>query len=247
MGKGAGAVVGGLIGYKAGKDDQKTAQRLNDMQTANSPFLLAKPYISQAYDESQAFYNGDKQEFSQGTLAAYKALKDRALSGNEGTNQANDMLTATLRGDYLNSNPYLDGVIQRALDPVANSVNSAFSMGGRYGSGQNAKVLSQSLADTAGNISYQNYSDERARQLSAVPMAQQLALQDYYDIEQLIKANSIDDPSGKLDRYLNRINMLPNSPTQLNPVMAGSPWGSALGGAAVGAGIGSQFDQPPQK
>lgn len=88
----------------------------------------------------------------------------------------------TMRGNYLNNNPYLDQTFNRASDAVTRQwnesvmpgVNSTFSLAGRTGSGahQNAvnqasEQLGDTLSDLGNQIYGQNYQQERDRMMQA--------------------------------------------------------------------------------
>jgi hypothetical protein len=91
-------------------------------------------------------------------------------------------LAGTARGDYLNSNPYLDATFNAAARPVSENftntvipgINAAFGAASRTGSGIQGEYLGdaagqygKSLSDLATNIYGGNYQSERDRQLSA--------------------------------------------------------------------------------
>lgn len=80
---------------------------------------------------------------------------------------ASDYLTSTANGDYLNGSPYLDSIISKGASDIANQTNNMFAAGGRYGSGANQGVLSDSIANYANNLRNENYQAERQNQLSA--------------------------------------------------------------------------------
>ncbi|WP_109706782.1 hypothetical protein [Falsochrobactrum shanghaiense] len=94
-------------------------------------------------------------------------LGDTAGSIGQG-GAANEYLTSTARGDYLGgSNPYLDSIISKGADDIATQTNNMFAAGGRYGSGANQGVLSDSIANASNNLRYQDYATERQNQLAA--------------------------------------------------------------------------------
>jgi hypothetical protein len=134
------------------------------------------------------------------TQAALQARTGRALYGSPLTTAAQGELTKTLRGDYLNNNPYIDATYDKAARGVTRNYNevinpgidSAFTKAGRFGSGAYAaarnsadKTLGGELAGLATNIYGQNYSNERQNQVQGQLYAPDLANQDYYDINQL--------------------------------------------------------------
>ena len=74
----------------------------------------------------------------------------------------------TAQGDYLSAgNPYLQNMFGSIANTVTPSVTGAFEGAGRYGSGAYAHALSDALANTAGNLAYQNYSNERGNMMQA--------------------------------------------------------------------------------
>lgn len=134
------------------------------------------------------------------TQAALQARTGRALYGSPLTTAAQNQLTGTLNGDYLNSNPYIDATYNKAAKGVTNKYNeivnpgidSAFSGAGRYGSGAYAQARNTSdrtaateLGDLASTMYGQNYANERQNQIQGQLYAPDLANQDYYDINQL--------------------------------------------------------------
>jgi hypothetical protein len=99
-------------------------------------------------------------------------------AGNLGLSQ----LGNTASGAYLNSNPYIDKMVQSALDPVARNFQTAvapqldasFATAGRYGSGamlgqrENAqRNLTQQLGDISSNLYGTQYARERQAQDAA--------------------------------------------------------------------------------
>ncbi|WP_273773310.1 tail fiber domain-containing protein [Brucella intermedia] len=99
----------------------------------------------------------------QGIGTQFQNLANQAGQGGA----ANDYLTGTARGDYLNGSPYLDSIISKGAGDIANQTNNMFAAGGRYGSGANQGVLSDSIAKYSNDLRNQNYQAERQNQLSA--------------------------------------------------------------------------------
>ncbi|WP_455296460.1 tail fiber domain-containing protein [Brucella pituitosa] len=99
----------------------------------------------------------------QGIGTQFQNLANQAGQGGA----ASDYLTGTARGDYLNGSPYLDSIISKGAGDIANQTNNMFASGGRYGSGANQGVLSDSIAKYSNDLRNQNYQAERQNQLSA--------------------------------------------------------------------------------
>ena len=105
--------------------------------------------------------------------------RTRDMLGGANFDEVLDYTRATARGDMLGSNPYLQGAIDRAIDPVKDKIQSQFAMSGRYGSGANQDVLAKSLGDVASNIAYGDYQRERQNQLNAQQQLGNLAQQQF--------------------------------------------------------------------
>jgi len=152
------------------------------------------PYEEYGLTEAQRLYEQGAPEYYQGqtftdfapqTEQALRAQEERALAGSPVMQAAQDLTQKTLSGGFLGSNPYLEGAIQRALDPVQSRINSQLAQRGRAGSGLAALETARALGDVAGDISYRDYSAERERQQSALNYAPEMAQADYADIAQL--------------------------------------------------------------
>ncbi len=154
----------------------------------------ATPYQEYGLTEAQRLYEQGAPEYYQGqtftdfapqTEQALRAQEERALAGSPVMQAAQDLTQKTLSGGFLGSNPYLEGAIQRALDPVQSRINSQLAQRGRAGSGLAAAEMSRALGGVAGDISYRDYSTERGRQQDALRYAPAMAEADYADIAQL--------------------------------------------------------------
>lgn len=87
------------------------------------------------------------------------------LANNPGNaNPANSFLQSTLGGQYLNSNPYVQQLAQFAGQQAGNSIDSAFSMAGRTGSGDHATDLARGVTQAELQPLLQNYQYERGLQ-----------------------------------------------------------------------------------
>jgi len=102
--------------------------------------------------------------------------------GNGLTDRNRQAFNQTMRGNFLNSNPYLDQTFNRASNAVTRQfnesvlpgVNSTFSLAGRTGSGvhQNAvnqasEQLGTTLSDLGNQVYGGNYQQERDRMMQA--------------------------------------------------------------------------------
>ena len=221
-------------------------------QTGIDPML--KPYISYGLNEAQNLYKSATPQYyggqtfvspSQATQGAIQANTNRAMAGNPLLPAAQQQQQDVISGQYLNSNPYfnqaLGGAAQAAQTQYFDAIKQAqgaSSMAGRYGSGvsadlQNraANTLSNTLANKYGELAYQNYGAERARQEVAAGAAPQLAAADYNDINQLLKSGQAMEgyQQRALDADINRFNYEQNLPYSKLSTYLGSVYGAPQG------------------
>ena len=181
----------GLVQYKGGGGG-------GSQQTSNALDPNVVPYVTDALSEQQRLYREGAPSYFEGqTYLDPNANQTNAMNqmtANAGVN--NEMLqnstnlnNQTIQGDFLQNNPNFNAVMatagRAATDQYANAMqgtNSSASMSGRYGSDAHARMasnnssnLAQSLADTAGQYSYQNYANERGMQNNAMNNAGAIA------------------------------------------------------------------------
>lgn len=227
---------------------------------------ILKPYVSYGLEEAKNLYQGASPQYYAGqtyvdpsanTLSALTAAGNRAMAGNPLLPAAQQQQQAVIGGQYLNSNPYFNqalagasqGATQTYMDAIKQAQGGA-SMAGRYGSGvsadlQNraANTLSNTLANKYGDLAYQNYNAERARQEAAVAGAPALADADYTDINQLLKTGQAqeDYANTALQADINRFNYNENLPTaklnQYAQYLSGTPQGSTTTSTSSGGKI----------
>lgn len=167
--------------------------------------------------------------FSPQTEQGLQTLENRAMQGSPVNAAASGNLQSTLQGDYLNSNPHLQGAMDAAMsgitrnyqNAVAPGIDSAFSGAGRYGSGMHANQhdmaqqnLADQLSDVGAAMAYKGYDDERMNQMRAAALAPTAAAQDYQDIGQLMQAGQIREAQAndELSESIYRHNYSQNEP-----------------------------------
>jgi hypothetical protein len=248
---------------------------------------VMRPFIQYGLEESARLYqNPDIPQYypgqtyvgpSQQTQAALAAAQQRATMGNPLVPAAQQAAQQTIQGGFLGGNPFFEGAFrgatagaQTAYQDATQQALSNASRAGRYGSGamgtaldRAGGVFANALTNTAGQLAYQNYADERGRQQAMIGAAPQLAAADYADIGQLMQTGQIAEgyQDVALQDAVNRFNFAQQAPYQkLQSYLSGAygaPMGSqgsvttsgggrsqaagALGGAASGAAIGSMF------
>lgn len=237
-----------------------------------------QPYLTYGLTEAQRLYQAGGPQYYQGqgyvspsqaTQTGLQALQARAGAGSPLTGAAQQQLYGTIQGDYLSGNPFFSGAFQPAAQAATTEFNKAIgdvtssaSKAGRYGSGamtglQGAAAgqLAQKLTGTAGQLAYQNYADERARQQAATMAAPSLAEADYADINKMLAAGQLGEgyqqqalaadmakygyekalPQTQLTNYLSNIGLVPKAQTTTTqtPYFT-NPTASALGTGLLG-------------
>lgn len=168
------------------------SQKTKTEQTSD-PWAPAQSHLKSILGEAEGAYNKGKNAqffpgstvtpFANQTLEALRRMESRANAGSAGIDSANRAVIQQLsggydnpalayldksaRGDFLNSNPYLDATFNNAADKVQSRVNSQFSGAGRFGSGAHQGVMQEGLGDLATQIYGGNYAQERGNQLQA--------------------------------------------------------------------------------
>ena len=182
----------GLTQYKGGGGGG------GSQQTSNEIDPMLKPYISYGLDQAQSLYNGGAPEYYGGQTylgpngnqtSAMNQMQENANVNSGMLQNSTDLNNQTIQGDFLQNNPNFDRVMQTAGDAATKQYNNAMqgtnsmaSQSGRYGSdahmrmaSDNSSNLANSLANTAGQLSYDNYANERGNQINAMNNAAQIS------------------------------------------------------------------------
>lgn len=220
-----------------------------------------QPYLSYALGEAQRLYQNAPAAVgpSADTQRAMEAMRQRAMAGSPLVGSAQGELAANIGGQYLSGNPFFQGAFapaaeaaQLAFNKGVGDISSAASKAGRYGTnaavtnlyGGNANTFAKALTGTAGQLAYQNYADERARQMAAVGAAPTFAAQDYADAGRLLNIGQLGEqyqtsanalPQQNLTNYLTAVYGQPmgKTTTQQTPYFT-NPTATALGTGLLG-------------
>jgi hypothetical protein len=230
------------------------------------------PYLTYGLGQAQQLYQGGGPQYytgetfvapSQTTQAGVQALETRALAGNPLNSLAQQQLQGTLGGAYLGGNPFFQGAFapaaqaaQTQFQSTLGDISSKASLAGRYGSGAMGNLqdratgqYAQALTNTAGQLAYQNYADERARQQQAIGMAPQMAATDYQDIQQLLAAGQLREgyTGQQLGADMQRFNFLQNQPQQNLQNYMSLVYGNPLGRVGTSTASGAADTSTLQK
>lgn len=171
----------------------------------SDPWSGQQPYLKEQFDKAQGLYKSGLlapsyypdatiAPQSADTIMAQNLTRQRAMQGSPITNAANQNITATLRGDYLDprTNPGYQQTLNDLKDNYASGTaaqtDAAANRAGAFGGtaytelvGKNNRAFADSLNKTAGDM----YTAERQNQLRAGLLAPSIADADYNDINRL--------------------------------------------------------------
>jgi hypothetical protein len=212
-----------------------------------------QPFLSFGLGEAQRLYQAGGPQFftgdtfvrpSETTQTGLQALEQRARMGNPLLGAAQQQLQREISGDFLGGNPFFQGAFAPAAQAATTQfqraigdIGSAASRAGRYNSGamqnlqgQASNQLAQQLANTAGQLAFQNYANERQRQTAATMAAPQMAGADYQDIQNLLNAGQLREgyTGQQLQADINRFNFQQNAPQQNLATFLSSVYGNPL-------------------
>ena len=247
--------------FKGGGGGGGGTQTSTTTQSASIDPML-KPYVTFGLNEAQRLYGTGGPAYYPGqtyigpsaqTQTAMGLAEQRALSGSPLVQGAQQQQQGTIGGAYLGNNPYLGAAMQGAGQAAAqqyydaiNKANTMASQAGRYGSGAQGEqynrantAFANALASKAGDLMYQNYSSERARQEAAAAGAPQLAQADYTDINQLYNIGQTQEQyqQAAMEDAINRYNYQQNLPYQNLSTFLSSVYGAPQGQVATTSGV----------
>jgi hypothetical protein len=241
---------------------------------------MLKPYVEFGLGEARRLYENPTPfapfqtyvDPSSATTSALSGIQQRAITGNPLLGQAQSQIGKTIAGDYLSGNPFFTGAFQGATRDISNQfgqnimdIRSKLSSAGRYGSGAQTNLegrategLATALSDIGGKLAYQNYGDERTRQMAATMAAPEMAMADYSDLTKLLGAGQLGEqydqariadelaryqyasPESRLGTFLSGVYQAPAGSQTSQPIY-GNPKGEALGTAAQLAATAAMF------
>jgi len=222
--------------------------------TQNQLDPTVRPFVEYGLQEAKGLYQTTNPSYYAGqtyispsaqTQTAMQAAQNRALAGNPLLPAAQQQQQDVISGQYLNANPYFNQAIAGAGQAATqtyydalNAATSGASRAGRYGSNvmqeqQNraANTFANTLANKYGELSYQNYAAERARQEAAAAQAPTLAAADYADIQQLANVGKLGEQYQQtaLQADIDRFNFEQNKPYQKLSAYLGAAYGAPTG------------------
>lgn len=198
----------------------------------------------------QLYGGGGPAGFSPEQLAGQEMMIGRALRGNQLIPGAENEIGRNIGGEYLNSNPYIDANVNRALRGITDqyktstmpSTMAQFQRAGAFGGSAHQEALArqeqglgQALGDTAAQMYGANYAQERQNQLGAMGMADRYANADYQDAMALMQVGDARQRQTQagLDYDRSQFDQAWNYPYQqmnfMQGLISGSPYQTSTG------------------
>lgn len=259
-----------------GSTQGQSYQATNSNTQATAPSAIEgvlKNLVGQRWQDflnnpnAPAYFPGETvAAFSPQTESALTALYQRGANGSPVTGAANNTALSTLQGDFLDlsKNPYLQGAIYYAQQPVIDAFNnqilpgitSTFEGAGRTPQsgnlaggavGQATDALTRNLAGAATTAGANAYGQERANQLSTLGMVPQLQGLDYANLNAMLTAGGARDTKSQqlIDEAVNRYNYGQNAQGDYLTRIAQQLQTIYPGGATSGSGYTSgSYAQP---
>tara|TARA_R100000353_G_C6444695_1_gene179567 strand:- start:20 stop:724 length:705 start_codon:yes stop_codon:yes gene_type:complete len=200
-----------------------------------TPYAPTEPALAQIVSEAGNLYNQGAQ------ATGYVAPTQQTLQGLAAqetmANAANQQLAATLSGQYLN--PFLSPLLQKSAQDIATSVNQQFTGAGRTpGSPMSQQQIVSQVAQAALPLAFQEYGQERQRQLGIASRAPSL-VQTGAQLENIQRQAQLA-PAQALQQYAGFISPIASGlPTTIgSQQVQANPFSTALGGALVGGQFG---------
>ena len=198
------------------------------------PYAAAQPALNQIISEAGNIYGSGVGGYVAPTQQTLTGLAQQETLGNAAQTQ----LQNTLAGNY--ANPYLNPLIQQAAGSAYTNVAQQFSGAGRTpGSPVSQQLVAQQVAQAALPYAFNSAEAERGRQLNVAQTTPSL-FQTGQQLEQLQSQAQLS-PFQNLQQYAGIVSPIASgfpvqsqqTQTQTNPMT------TALGGAALGYGIGN--------
>jgi hypothetical protein len=263
VGKAIGGVVSGLFGGSTQQGTATTTQNQSGRSVTQLDPML-RPYVEFGLGEARRLYETQAPQYfpgqtfvspSQATLSALQSAEQRAIAGSPFTRQAQEQISRTARGEFLQGNPFFQGAFQpaarqaqQAFTESIQDIASKAASSGRYGSsamnqlqGKASDIFSRNLTETAGKLAFENYAQERARQEAATRALPELAELDYADIERLANVGQAREAYDlqALQDQISRFNYAQNLPQVRLQSYLSSIYGAPAGGITETTGTGT--------
>lgn len=165
----------GVVQNSGGWQPNTTSQVTPFSKQTQTALTGINNVAKQAYDPLKMNFDRVNATLKDGGLnnlqdQQVKRYQGIANSNGLGTVQqsALNLLNPIAQGKEMQNNPYLQGVIDRGSQDIANTANLMASGAGRYGSDSHAQVLGKNIGDFAGNLRFNDFNNQLGRRDAAI-------------------------------------------------------------------------------
>ncbi len=172
--------------------------------------------------------------------------------GGQVPGQAQDLMSQTLTGGFLNSNPYLDQVVDKTLGDVTNQYNTSVAptmaaaamKSGSFGNSgfqeaeQNSRnELTKTLGGISSGMRMGAYNDERNRQMGAMQMAPGINALGYQPAQYMQDMGGVMQQQGQnvMNSFYDQFNQAQEWPFKTYDAMM-APFGRNIGSQTTSQG-----------
>lgn len=206
-------------------------------KTTVKPSKLTAPYVSSNLANLQDSYEGSKDTTARlgPVLSNLTDYVNNIVNNKPAYMQTGeDQLNKTARGDYVNSNPWLDNIAQQTGDQAQAGYNSTFGASGNAHSGLAALLSSQGVANAIAQFRGGEYDRERSLQQQAIGATPAFYQNSFAGVNPLIAAANAENtlPIQNAVNYSNAMTgaTAPYTTTKTKQ-SSGGGLGSIIGGA----------------
>ena len=253
-----GPLLGGYAGYRAGGPQTQTTSTQMDPDMKNQ-WLAYRDFANQVANRP---YTPGVAPFSQDQYQSMDQVRNLSGGGMEqqaGSAALQGFLGGGAQNPYMNSNPYLAGIMQTTGDQIQNRMNTSAFSSGSFGNSGIGYSGAKALADSANQLQYGDYQNQANlaenalnRTASMIPQALGYQNQGLTNASALMQSGAMQQNLGQnyLTDYLNYpakqlgymgqplgFNMGQTTTQQI----PGNTWASALGGGLLGYQLGNAF------
>lgn len=195
------AVIGGgaLLGGMGSRGSGGSTTTTNSVPPEFAP--LASWIAQRGQQIGQMPYQGvpfnPTAGFNPYQFQGFDMTLNRAMQPSELLGNLESSLTDTLGGKYLNSNPYIDNMVNTTMNDLQGRFNTTALGSGSFGNANVTQQGMQGMADAANTLRFNNYNAERGRMMDAAQMAPGAYMAGYMPAQQIGNVGNVMQQQGQ--------------------------------------------------
>lgn len=235
-----GPLVGAAAGYFGSQGGGDSTTTTNQLPSQFQPLAagVAQRGIDIGNMPYQQYPGNRVADFSPYQFAGMDQIANQAMGPQSLLGNAQSNLSQTLNGDFLGQgNPFMQGIIDKTQGEVQGRMAGGAFNSGSFGNAGVGQATAQGLADSSNQLRFQNYNQERDRQMQGLGMAPGIAAAQYMPGQQLMGIGATMQQQGQnvLDADYQQFQNQQNWPFRTYDAMM-APFGRNLGGSTTTQG-----------